>query len=104
MSQDSPNAHAIPVMMSVELFDAAPLHVGLFETAMRDLNWSHFEDRPKMFWTSLDWRPGGDSEILATCKQHLAIAASSAKINEFEGTVILGLPEENWQPLPPATE
>jgi hypothetical protein len=88
----------IPVMMNIELFGASDLQVRLFNAAIEELQWSKYRDRPTLYWSSHKWDSQGDSEILATCKHHLAIAASAAQIIDFEGTVILGLTEETWHP------
>lgn len=86
-------------MMGVELFDASDFHVQLFNSAMRELNWSQLENHSRMFWTYMNLSSNGDAETLLICKTQLAIAASSASLVDFEGTVILDLPEEHWNSL-----
>jgi len=89
----------IPVMLSVDFSGASNRRVRLFGAIMRALSWSHSNDSPETFWTSLQWHAEDDTEILATCEQHLKIAASSARISDFKRTVIRVVPGANWRCL-----
>jgi hypothetical protein len=86
-------------MICVELYDASEFRVQQFNSAMRELNWSKHESDQRMFRARMHLGPDGDGEILSTCETHLAIAASVAQLADFEGTVILGVPED-WSSLP----
>jgi len=98
MNQDDLNTSEIHVVLSVELFESPCVNARLFDSALRDLQWSKFKEFPRMYRSHFEYQSESDDEILATCQKHLAAAASSARIVDFEGTVILGLPEESCRP------
>jgi hypothetical protein len=72
---------------------------------MRDLDWTVSESQPNAYLANIFCsRFHEDSEIIEACQRDLALAASEARIIDFEGAVILGVPESGWEFLSNASE